>query len=95
MYRYFKKISNTGRISSWKSKGLLDKSIKTPATSENSLTLALNYISNKTRVNFDGGCLKQDKITLTHKKTVNIYIVYEINLWNYITIQTVVNRSKL
>ena len=38
MYRYFKKISNTGRISSWKSKGLLDKSIKTPVTSENSLT---------------------------------------------------------
>ena len=82
----FQKDSNTERISSWKSKGLLDKSIKTPVTSENSLTLALNYISNKIRVNFDGGCLKQGKITFTHKKTVTIYIVYQTNLWNYITI---------
>ena len=64
---------------------MLDKSIKTPVTSENSLTLALNYISNKRRVNFDGGCLKQDKITFTHNKTVNSYIVYEIILCNYIT----------
>ena len=53
-------------------------------TSANSLAPALNYIGNKTRVKFDGGCLKQDRITFTHEKTVNIYIVYEINLWKYI-----------
>ena len=29
-------------------------------------------------------CLKQDKITFTHGKTVNIYIIYEINLLNYV-----------
>ena len=33
----------------------------------------------KTRVRFSGSCLKQDKITYTHGKIVNIYIVYEIN----------------
>ena len=33
----------------------------------------------KTRVKFRGSCLKQDKITYTHGKIVNIYIVYEIN----------------
>ena len=27
-------------------------------------------------------CLKQDKIIFTHKNIVNIYIVYEINLWD-------------
>ena len=25
---------------------------------------------------FNGGCLKQDKITYNHGKTINIYIVY-------------------
>ena len=41
-------------------------------------SLVPTYIANKTRVKFDGGCLKQEKITLTHGKTVNIYIVYEL-----------------
>ena len=27
-------------------------------------------------VKFSGNCLKQDKITFNHGKTVNIYIVY-------------------
>ena len=27
-------------------------------------------------------CLKQDKIIFTHRQTVNIHIVFEINLWN-------------
>ena len=30
------------------------------------------------RVQFDGSCLKQDKVTFNHGKVVNIYIVYEI-----------------
>ena len=33
----------------------------------------------KIRVKFSGSCLKQDKITYTHGKIVNIYTVYEIN----------------
>ena len=79
MYRYFKKIGNTKCISSWKSKGLSDAIIKPPTTSDNSLAPALSYIGNKTRVKFDGGCLKQDKITFIHGTIVNIYIVYEIS----------------
>ena len=31
----------------------------------------------KYRVQFTGSCLKQPKFTFTHKKVVNIYIVYE------------------
>ena len=27
--------------------------------------------------------LKEDKFTFTHKTAVNIYIVYEINLWPF------------
>ena len=83
MYRYYKKIGNTERISSWKSKGLSDEIIKPTTTSDNSLTPALSYIGNKARVKFDGGCLKQDKITFTHGLIVNIYIVYELRFSNH------------
>ena len=78
MYRYFKMISNTDYISSWKSKGLSSGSIKPPTTSDNSLTPALNYYVTKTRVKFTGRCLKQSKISYNHGKVVNIYIVYEL-----------------
>ena len=61
-----------------KSKGLSAESIKTPATSDNSLTPALSYYGTKTRVKFTGSCLKQSKISYTHGKVVNIYIVYEL-----------------
>ena len=57
-----------------------DKSINPPSTTDNSLARSLNHIGTKTRVKFDGSCLKQDQITFTHGKTVNICIVSEINL---------------
>ena len=44
---------------------------------------SLNYIGNKSRIKFDSQCLKQDKVTFTHKNLENIYIVYKINLWGY------------
>ena len=76
--KYFKVITNTDYVSSWKSKGLSAESIKPPTTSDNSLTPALNYYGTKTRVKFTGSCLKQSKISYTHGKVVNIYIVYEL-----------------
>ena len=76
--RYFKVITNTDYISSWKSKGLSAESIKPPTTSDNSLTPALSYYDYNIRVKFTGSCLKQSKITYTHKKVVNIYIIYEL-----------------
>ena len=76
--RYFKLIDNTDHASSWKSKGLSAESIKPPTTFDNSLTPALSYYGTKTRVKFTGSCLKQSKISYTHGKVVNIYIVYEL-----------------
>ena len=76
--KYFKVITNTDYVSSWKSKGLSAESIKPPTTSDNSLTPALSYYGTKTRVKFTGSCLKQPKISYTHGKVVNIYIVYEL-----------------
>ena len=68
VYRYFKNFVNSDYISAWKSKGLSDESIKHPAASSNSLAPVLNYANAKS-------CLKQDKVTFTYKKLVNIYIV--------------------
>ena len=79
MYRYFTIITDTDYISSWKSKGLSDKSFKPPTTSDNSLTPSLDYYGNKIRVKFTKSHLKQsNKLLYTHRKIVNIYIVYEL-----------------
>ena len=76
--RYFKVLANTLYISSWKSKGLSDETIKPPVTSDNSLTPLIDYLANKIRLKFSGSCLKQPKLQYTHGTIVNIYIVYEL-----------------
>ena len=76
MYRYFQKSFGVGSgdyIYFWKSGGLSDESINSPITSEYSLTPKLSYFGTETRVEFNGSCLKQDKITYTHGNIVNIY----------------------
>ena len=83
VHSFFKRIANSDHILAWKSETLSDESIKPPTASNNSLTPALNHINTKLRVKFDESCLKQEKVTFTHKKVVNICIVYEINLWPY------------
>ena len=50
LYRYFKIITNTGYILSWKSKGLSDESIKSPTTSDNSLNPELSYYEYKSKI---------------------------------------------
>ena len=50
IHRYFKIIANTKYISSWKSKGLSDETIKPYATSDNSLTPLIDYYGSKVRV---------------------------------------------
>ena len=76
--KYFKLITNTDSVSSWKSKGLSSESIKPPATSDNSLTPILSYYGTKTRVKFNGSCLQKSKISYTHGEVVNIYTFYEL-----------------
>ena len=72
-------IANTKYISKWESKGLCHERIKPPATSDNSFSPLIDYLDNKMRLKFNERCFKQNKLTYTHKATVNIYIVYEIN----------------
>ena len=94
MYRYFKifaGVGNGGYIYYWQSKELSDKKINSITASNYSVTPFLDYYGTKTRVEFSGSCLKQDKITYTHGKVVNIYIVYEIsksiNISDYLTLE--------
>ena len=76
MYRYFKRIVsvvNGSYIYYWQSKGLSDEKINSIKTPNHSITPNLDYNSTKTRVEFNGSCLKQDKATFNHGKLVNIY----------------------
>ena len=57
-----------------------DEIIKPPTTSNKRLAPELSYFGIKTRLKFNGSCLKQDKITYTFRTKVNIYIVYELTL---------------
>ena len=76
MYRYFKRIAgvvNGNYIYYWKSKGLSDERINSIKTSDYGITPYLSYYdTNKIRVKFDGGCLKQDLGSLFHGGIVNV-----------------------
>ena len=61
-------IANTDYVSLWKSKGLSAETIKPPAKSDNSLTPEVSYYGTKTRVKFNGSCLKQPNVLYTHEK---------------------------
>ena len=92
--RYFKVIANTKYISSWKSKGLSDESINPPATSDNSLSPLIDYLDNKIRLKFNGGCLKQqNKPIYTHSTIVNIYIVYELGASGFLRDEPTLRNS--
>ena len=91
MQRSFKRITGVGNgnhIYYWKSKGLSDERINSIKTSDYGITSYLSYYdTNKVRVKFNGGCLKQDQGIFLHGGIVNICIVYEItdnfNVSNY------------
>ena len=69
-------IANTLSILSWQSKGLSTETIDPPTTS---LSPSIYSVGKKIRVKFTGSCLKQsNKLTYTHGKEVNIYIIYEL-----------------
>ena len=67
--RCFKKIAGVSNSSCvyyiyyWQSKGLSDEKIDSIKTSNHSITPNLDYYGTKTRVEFNGSCLKQGTIT--------------------------------
>ena len=55
------------------------------------ITPDLSFYGTKIKAEFNGSCLKQDKVTYNHEKIVNICIVYEIsknyNISSYPTLE--------
>ena len=81
MRKYFKlnPVSGvTDYVLSWQSKGISNESIEPFTISNNSLNPRLSYYDTNVRVYFTKSCLKQSNRIFTHKKIVNIYIVYEL-----------------
>ena len=72
-----------------------DERIKSPSAPNNSLDPSLDYLGSKIRVKFNGSCLKQGKITFSHGKTVNIYIVYEKFIEHWKTVLVQLNYQKM
>ena len=65
IYRYFKRVTGVGSgnyVNFWKSNGLSDENITPPATTDYSFTPKFSYLHAKMRVEFNGSCLKKDKI---------------------------------
>ena len=69
MQRYFKRIADVGSgnyIYLWKSKVLSEEKINSNTASNHSISSELSFYGTKTRVEFNGSCLKQDKVTYNH-----------------------------
>ena len=69
---------NSNWITKFKSKGLSNESLKVIFTSGNTLTPSINYYGDKAKLKFIGTFLQQNVVTYSHKKVVNLYVVYEI-----------------
>ena len=82
IHKYFEfvNINSEWYITSWKSKGLSEESIKPVVTSDNTLNPLIDYYyySNKMRLKFKESCLKQHNLHYKHKNIINIYIVHEL-----------------
>ena len=84
-FRWIASIDNGNCIYYWQSGGLSDERIISVKPSSLSITPFLDNYGTKTRVEFNGSCLKQNKIRYTHGKIVNIYIFYETSKNNNIS----------
>ena len=100
MYRCFKRVAGVGNgsyIYYWQSKRLSDERINSITASNYSVTPFLDYYGTKTRVEFSGSCLKQDKVVFNHGRIVNIYIFHEISksidISDYLTLENCLLRQ--
>ena len=68
-----------------------DEKLDSITASNYKITPELSFFGSKTRVEFNGNCLKQDKVTFNHGTIANIYIIYEIsnnyNISSYPTLE--------
>ena len=65
-------VGNDNYIYFWKSIGLPDERINSKTASNGSLIPESSFYGSKTRIEFNGSCLKQNKVTHNHESIVNI-----------------------
>ena len=74
-----------------------DENITASTTKGYKLNPGLNFFGTKTRIELNGTCFKQDKVTFNHWKVANIYIAYEIskniNISDYPTLENCLFRA--
>ena len=71
-------------IIAWKCKGLSNGSIKLPATWDNSFNPRLDYLNTaKFRMQFNGSCLRHDKVIFTPDKIINLHTTFELKSWPF------------
>ena len=66
IYRYFRRIIGVGSVNYiyfWKSIGLSDERLNSNTASNYKSTSELSYYGTKIRAEFNGSCLKQEKVT--------------------------------
>ena len=81
---YFKKIidstDNTVYVHCWQSKRLSDENLIAPGTnSNNDQAPLIQYHNTRICLQFSGGSLKQNKVTYSHGRTVNIHNAYRLS----------------
>ena len=74
-----------------------DENITVSTTKDYNLNPGLNFFGTKTRIELNGTCFKQDKVTFNQGKVVNIYIAYgtskNINISDYPTLENCLFRA--
>ena len=62
------------------SKGLSNEKLNAPGTnSDNDQAPLVQYTNDRIYLQFNGDCLKQNKVTYSHGNIVNIYVVYKLS----------------
>ena len=94
MYRYLKRTAGVGSgnyIYFCKSKDLSDEELDSVTASNHKITPELSFYGTKTRVEFNGSCLKQDKVTYNHGKNSKyihcLLISQNYNISSYSTLE--------
>ena len=74
-----------------------DRRLDANTASNYSITPELSFYVTKTRVEFNGSCLKKDEVSYNYGTIVNIYIVYEIsknyNISSYPTLENSLTKN--
>ena len=79
---FSKPVGLAGTVVAWASNGLSNAKIRSPTTSNDSLSSKLKWCNSKIRVEFKFSCLKQDKVTFAPNIVVNLFIIYELKRWS-------------